>query len=113
MQKGNVNGSVKILTNNMSGGILPLIDETLQLLELKNTKMHPIVYDHIGEELIKSSNKNKRFGAIRTKCRWVAKDYSFIMLWKSNIRSPKIAELVKKLLSQIYQTTMIVHLWKE
>ena len=29
MQKGNVNGALKILTNNMSGGILPLTDETL------------------------------------------------------------------------------------
>ena len=35
MQKGNVNGAIKILTNIMSSGILPLTDETLQLLELK------------------------------------------------------------------------------
>ena len=53
----------------MSGGILPLTDETLQLLELKTPdakdtsqqamlqrsiqKLHPIVYDDIDEELIK------------------------------------------------------------
>ena len=36
MQKGNVNGSLKILINNMSDGILPLTDETLPLLELKH-----------------------------------------------------------------------------
>ena len=36
MQKGNVNGVLKILTNIMSSGILPLTDETLQLLELKH-----------------------------------------------------------------------------
>ena len=36
MQKGNNNGTLKILTNNMSGGILPLTDETLQLLELNH-----------------------------------------------------------------------------
>ena len=69
MQKGNNNGTLKILTNNMSGGILPLTDETLQLLELnhldaKDTsqqallqwpiqKMHPIVYDDTDKELIK------------------------------------------------------------
>ena len=107
MLKGNVNGALKILTNNMSGGILPLTDETLQPLKLKHPDaketsqqallqgpiqtMHPIVYDVIDEELIKkSSNKNKtRFGIIRTRCRWVAKDYSFIMFWNSNIRSPQ------------------------
>ena len=31
----NVNGALKILTNNMSGGILPLTDKTFQLLEVK------------------------------------------------------------------------------
>ena len=36
MHKGNVNGALKILTNNMSSGILPLTDETLQLLKLKH-----------------------------------------------------------------------------
>ena len=61
MQKGNVNGALKILTDNMSGGILT--DETLQLLELKHPnlkdtsqqailqgliqKMYPIVYDDL------------------------------------------------------------------
>ena len=76
MHKGNVNGALKILTNNMSGGILPLTDETLQPLKLKHPdaketsqqallqgpiqKMHPIVYDVIDEELIKKA-------AIRTK----------------------------------------------
>ena len=38
MQKGNANGALKILTNNMSGGSLPLTDETLELLELKHLK---------------------------------------------------------------------------
>ena len=61
MQKGDVNGALKILTDNMSGGILT--DETLQLLELKHPnlkdtsqqailqgliqKMYPIVYDDL------------------------------------------------------------------
>ena len=59
MQKGNVNGEILII--KMSGGILSLTDETLQLLELKHPdakdtsrqallqvsiqKMHLIVYD--------------------------------------------------------------------
>ena len=36
MQKANVNGTVKLLTNNMSNEILPLKDETLQLLHEKH-----------------------------------------------------------------------------
>ena len=36
MQKGNVNGALKLLTNNMSNRILPIMDATLQLLELKH-----------------------------------------------------------------------------
>ena len=35
MSKGNVNGVLKLLTNNMSNGILPLTDATLQLLKQK------------------------------------------------------------------------------
>ena len=37
MQKVNVNEALKVLTNNMSGGILPLTDETLL-----TQKKHPI-----------------------------------------------------------------------
>ena len=36
MQKGNVNSAIKLLTNNMSGGVLPLNQETLELLRLKH-----------------------------------------------------------------------------
>ena len=80
----------------MSGGILPLTDETIvsnadakdtsqqALLQDRNKKsirlcmmtlpiqkMRLIVYDNFEEELIKkSSNKNKRrFGTIRARCR--------------------------------------------
>ena len=41
LQKGNVNGALKLLTNNMSGGILPLNDDTLNLLIQK----HPEAVD--------------------------------------------------------------------
>ena len=64
-----MNGALKILTNNLSGGILPLTDEALQILRVKTSwgknpsqqailqrpvqKMHPIMYDDIDEKLIK------------------------------------------------------------
>ena len=39
MQKGNVNGAIKLLTNNMhGGGVLPLNEETINLLHLKHPK---------------------------------------------------------------------------
>ena len=68
MCKGNVNGSLKLLKNNMSNGILPLTVATLQLLKQKHPesrepppevliegpirKTHPVVYDDIDESLI-------------------------------------------------------------
>ena len=59
--------------------------------------MHLFVYDGIDEELIKNSHKNKRrFQTIRTRCRWKAKKYSFIIIATSDLRKA-IAELVKKL----------------
>ena len=36
MEKGNVNGALRSLTNNMSNGTLPLSNDTLQLLHLKH-----------------------------------------------------------------------------
>ena len=69
MQKGDINGALKTLINNMNGGILPLTDEKLQLLELKHPdakdptqqiilqgpiqKIHPTVYQDIDDKLIK------------------------------------------------------------
>ena len=68
MQKGNVNGALKFLTNNMSNGILPLTEATLQLLELKHPdareaspdvmlagpvrQIHPVVFEDIDEALV-------------------------------------------------------------
>ena len=48
MQKGNVNGALKILTNSISGGILLLTNETLQLLEAK----HPDAKDTSQQTLL-------------------------------------------------------------
>ena len=36
MSKGNVNGALKLLTENMSNGILPLNDKTLKMLKQKH-----------------------------------------------------------------------------
>ena len=63
MGKCKVNGILKLLKNNMSNGILPFTDATLQLLKPKYPesrepppvvliegpirKIHPIVYDDI------------------------------------------------------------------
>ena len=41
MQKGNVNGAIKLLTNNMRNGILPLTKETLDLLKQKRPNPSP------------------------------------------------------------------------
>ena len=38
MQKGNVNGALKLLTNNMQYGILPLNDDTISKLRMKYPK---------------------------------------------------------------------------
>ena len=68
MSKGNVNGALKLLTENMSNGILPLTDKTLKMLKQKHPKanellqevllqgptrpVHPIVYEDMDESLI-------------------------------------------------------------
>ena len=68
MSKGNVNGALKLLTENMSNGILPLNDQTLMVLKQKHPEanelpqevllqgpawpVHPIVYEDMDESLI-------------------------------------------------------------
>ena len=76
MQKSNVNGGLRLLTNNMSNGILPLSDETLQILSWKHPEaqqayheailqgpkkqIHSIVYEGIDEDLVeKAATKTK------------------------------------------------------
>ena len=39
IQRGNVSGALKLLTNKMSNGILPLTDETFHLLRTKHPEM--------------------------------------------------------------------------
>ena len=68
MSKGNVNGALKLLTENMSNGILPLNDKALTMLKQKHPEaneppqevllqgptrpVHPIVYEDMDESLI-------------------------------------------------------------
>lgn len=76
MGKGNINGAIKILTNNMENGILPLNDLTLHLLNMKHPEstpadaevllpdtpepVHEIIFEEITPDLIRRS-------ALRTK----------------------------------------------
>ena len=41
MQKGNINGAIKILTNNMENEILPINEDTLKLLHQKHPAKDP------------------------------------------------------------------------
>ena len=68
MENGDVKGAIKLLTNNMSGGVLPPNDQTIQLLrkkhqESRNTNKHnlfngpvrhidPIVFETIAREMV-------------------------------------------------------------
>ena len=68
MSKGNVNGTLKLLTNNMSNRNLLLTNATLQLMKQKHLEssesppevlielpvrtIHPVVYDDIDKSLI-------------------------------------------------------------
>jgi len=51
MSKGNVNGAIKLLSNNMQDGILPLNEETPTLLRQK----HPAEKTPSDEILLKDS----------------------------------------------------------
>ena len=76
MQKNNVNGALRLLTNNMSNGIIPLSKESLQILSLKypeaqqahhkallqgpKRQIHSFVYEDIDKDLAKKAAiKNK------------------------------------------------------
>ena len=43
MQKVDVNGALKLLTNNMANGILPLNEETLKLIKQKHPEARNIM----------------------------------------------------------------------
>ena len=78
MGKGNVNGTLQLLTNNMSNGTLPLSNNTLLVLHVKYPEqqevhneallqdsvkqVHSIVYDDIEKSIgNESDHKIKRW----------------------------------------------------
>ena len=78
-QNGNVNGALKLLTNNMSGGVLPVINETLELLIQKHPEVvnveeyialqgqmqqvHPILFEEIDADLVVKAEKYTKGGS--------------------------------------------------
>ena len=79
MQKGDVNGALKLLTNNMANGILPLNEETLKLIKQKHPeaqdltpdvtlqgplqRVHSIEYERIDEALIMKAARMTKGGS--------------------------------------------------
>ena len=85
MSKGNVSGTLKLLTNSMSNGILPLSDKPLDLLKQKHPEpngslpetllqgpirpIHPVAYDDINESLVmRAVMLKRRLRTIRSRC---------------------------------------------
>ena len=81
MSKGNVNGALKLLTDNMHSGILPLNKETLELLLQKHLEprepspdiliriqgltrpINPIMYDDMDESVIMKASMLTKGGS--------------------------------------------------
>ena len=79
MMKGNVNAAISLLTENMRNGILPLNNETLNLLRLKHLdpkdgyesvmlsdvpeRIHPVKFEVIDAEMIRKAAMKTRGGS--------------------------------------------------
>ena len=81
MEKGNINGTLKLLTSNISKGILPLDDKTLSLLKQKHPALsmselneevllrgekpsvHPVVFEDIDENMVKEAALKTKGGS--------------------------------------------------
>ena len=79
MSKGNVNSVIKLLSNNMEGGVLPLNNKTIDLLKAKHlvgkaasedTKLHDslpnvenIIFDVIDNSMVLEAAKITRRGS--------------------------------------------------
>ena len=80
MEEGKVNKALKILERTNREGILPLTDETFEILQEKHPKaskapseillndqvqeVHPVVYDSIDSDMIKEAIKKTRGSAV-------------------------------------------------
>ena len=79
VSKGNVNSAIKLLSNNMEGGILPLNDKTKSLLKLKHPEsrkanediklqgplltVEKVIFDVIDEKMVLEAAKITRGGS--------------------------------------------------
>ena len=79
MESGNVNRAIKLITNNMGGGILPLDEETLEILHQKHPEgkeadenimltgpiqhVEPILYKAIAETLVLKAAQRTKGGS--------------------------------------------------
>ena len=79
IEKGNVNAALKLLTRNISNGILPLDDKTLSLLKQKHPasselneevllrdqkpSLHPVVFEDIDESMVKEATLKTKGGS--------------------------------------------------
>ena len=79
MNKGNVNGAIKLLTNKMQNGVLPLNNETLNLLKQKHPqpspataevllpdvpeKVHPIKFENINADTARNAVTKTKGGS--------------------------------------------------
>ena len=79
MEKGNVNGAMKLLTDNMQNGVLPLNEQTLNMLKQKHPEgkkshhealltdipdnVHHVKFDSINADLVKKAAAKTQGGA--------------------------------------------------
>ena len=79
MRKGNINAAIKLLTNSMQNGVVPLSEETLQLLKMKHPEevpaspdilfkdepvaIHPITFEKIDAELVRTAARKTQGGS--------------------------------------------------
>ena len=95
MHKGNVNSAIKLLTNNMESGILPLNNDTLKLLKQKHPKPAKACEDVLlpdepesvhfvkfGGTSTQSMYENeRRIWTIRNGCRWMETHFTSKKFW--------------------------------
>ena len=79
MKNGKLNAAVKLLTNSMEGGILPLDEETMTLLQAKHPEpadfreeavvdiepvaSHPVVFEEVNAEAVRTAALKTKGGA--------------------------------------------------
>ena len=65
MSKGNINGAIKLLSDNMADGIVPLNDETLEILRQK----HPEPQKELENSSLPSLKK--MYFKVLVRCKYV------------------------------------------